>query len=140
MTTSEDLAVTQDWKQLRFPQFGEGFPVSLDNARLLLVQCLEQGRIHITEHFKLRRSERNFTTLDVENAIKTSQMIAEPVYCAKFDNWVFRINGHCENRLLEVRVALDLNEDLEFPLLIFITGVCKAGTDKTAKERHARNK
>jgi hypothetical protein len=125
--------VNENWKQLRFPQIGEEFPVSLDNARVLLIQCLEQGRIHLTEHFKTRRAERDFTTLDVEKAIKSCPILAEPKYSATFDNWVFRIEGRCENKLLEFRVALDLNEDLEFPLLIFITGIYKGSNKARSK-------
>jgi hypothetical protein len=122
--------VNENWKQLRFPQIGEEFPVSLDNARLLLIQCLEQGRIHLTEHFKTRRTERNFTTLDVEKAVKSCQVLVEPKYSAKFENWVFRIEGRSENKAIEFRVALDLNEDLQFPLLIFITGIYKGDTKR----------
>lgn len=128
--------MNENWKQLRFPQIGEEFPVSLDNARVLLIQCLEQGRIHLTEHFKTRRTERNFTTLDVEKAVKSCKLLAEPKYSAKFDNWVFRVEGRCENKILEFRVALDLNEDLEFPLLIFITGIYKGGTSR--RNHHGR--
>jgi len=126
--------LNENWKQLRFPQIGEEFPVSLDNARVLLVQCLEQGRIHLTEHFKTKRVERIFTTLDVEKAIKSCQILSEPKYSAKFDDWVFQVQGRCENKVLEFRIALDLNEDLEFPLLIFITGIYK-GETKTKKEQ-----
>ena len=129
--------MNENWKQLRFPQIGEEFPVSLDNARVLLVQCLEQGRIHLTEHFKTKRTERNFTTLDVEKAIKSCRIFAEPTYSAAFDDWVFRVEGRCENKLLEFRVALDLNEDLEFPLLIFITGIYKGSTKR--RGNHGRN-
>jgi hypothetical protein len=124
MTTSgRGPPVADHWKQLRFPQIGQAFPVSLENARVLLIQCLEQGRIHLTEHFKTRRVERNFTTLDMEKAIKSCQTLIEPEYSEKFDNWVFCIRGQCEDRLLEFRIALDLNEDLEFPLMICITGI-----------------
>jgi hypothetical protein len=75
--------------------------------------------------------------LDVEKAVKSCQVLAEPRYSGKFDNWVFRIEGRCENKVLEFRIALDLNEDLEFPLLIFITGIYKGGNKRS--NHHGRN-
>jgi hypothetical protein len=116
-----------DWKEdlLQLSLTGSNFPITLENARRLLHQGIVQGRVHITDHIRQRAVERAFTTVDVERIVKSGNIIAVPQYCEDFANWVFRMQGKCDTRNLEVRVALSWAEDLTDPLVIFITGICK---------------
>jgi hypothetical protein len=120
-------------RQLRFPQLGDECPVSLENARKLLVRALEEGRTHPTDHFKKRARERDFTTVDAEHVIRSGQLMDEPDPCPGHDTWTFKLLGKCETRLLEIRVALSFKEDLDSPRMFLITGICK-GTRSRRKQ------
>jgi hypothetical protein len=109
---------------LLFPP-SEEFPLTLDNAHALLLKAVMVGNVVITKHFKDRQNERGFDTIDVERAIRGGNFLGSPEYCEDFTNWVFRISGKCETRNFEARVALDWQEDLELPTVIYITGICK---------------
>jgi hypothetical protein len=103
----------------------EEFPLSLDNARKLLLRGLMAGNVLITKHFKQRQEERGFTTIDIERVIRYGTLAGQPEHCSDFNNWMFRFTGKCETKNFEARVALDWSEDLEFPTVIYITGICK---------------
>lgn len=105
--------------------FGSEFPLTLDNARILLLRAVMIGNIIITSHFKKRGEERGFTTIDVERVLRDGKIICLPDHNEDFNNWVFRLTGKCETRNFEARVALDWSEDLELPTVIYITGICK---------------
>jgi hypothetical protein len=111
----------------------EEFPLSLDNARVLLLKSVMVGNVLITQHFKERQVERGFTTIDVERVLRDGKFGA-PEFCKDFNNWLFRIIGKCETRNFEARVALDWSEDLEFPTVVYITGICK-GEARWGKKR-----
>jgi hypothetical protein len=98
------------------------FPSSLENARQIILRSLEYGRVHITAHFKRRCIERRFTTVDAETIIKKGQMLGNPKYCPQFDNWCFGFVGEVDTKWLDIRVALDPQEDYDVPLIILITG------------------
>jgi hypothetical protein len=104
---------------------GPEFPLTLDNARVLLLRAIMVGNVIITKHFKTRGQERDFTTVDVERVLRDGKFSADPEYCENFQDWVFRIAGKCDVRNFEARVGLDWSEDLEYPTLIYITGICK---------------
>ena len=53
-------------------------PVSLFNAKTLIVLALDVGRIHITEHFSQRARERKFTTLDAERVLRYGNIVGSP--------------------------------------------------------------
>ena len=109
-------------RRLQFLETTTECPVSVENAHALLIRALEDGSAHITEHFKLRTTERNFTTVDAERIIRTGKIVGEPEYCPQFENWCFAVRGKCESRTLEIRVGLDFNMDLESPVMALITG------------------
>jgi hypothetical protein len=119
----------------------EQFPLTLDNARSLLLRGLMAGNVVITKHFKQRREERDFTTIDIERVIRYGTLVDQPEYRKDFNNWVFRFSGKCETRKFEARVALDWSEDLEFPTVIYITGICKGDRDgkKTKLRRNSED-
>ena len=125
---------------LLFPPTEE-FPLTLDNARILLLRAVMVGNVILTNHFKKRQTERGFDTIDVERAIRDGSFADVPEYCKDFSNWVFRIFGKCETRKFEARVALDWQEDLELPTVIYITGICKGDAkwrrnpDRAARKR-----
>jgi hypothetical protein len=116
--------VENDKQQMSLVLGGE-FPLSLDNAHALLVKAIYLGRVQPSEHFKRRVIERKFTTLDIERAIKCGKITRAPEYCEEYNNWVFRVEGLCFTRQFEARVALDWSEDLDNPLMIYITGIYK---------------
>lgn len=114
-----------DLRQLLLFGHGEDFPLSLENARELLLRAVMTGNVIITKHFKERRAERGFTTIDVERVLRYGSFRCAPEFCREYNNWLFRLCGKCETRNFEARVALDWNEDLETPLVIYVTGICK---------------
>jgi hypothetical protein len=116
--------VEKDNQQMSLVLGGE-FPLSLDNAHALLIKAIYLGRVQTTEHFKRRVVERKFTTIDIERAIKCGKIVRAPEYCEEYNNWVFRVKGLCFTRQFEARVALDWSEDLDNPLMIYITGIYK---------------
>ena len=127
------------WRQLQLPSLSEELPISTENALTLLVKALEEGRVHVTEHFKMRSRERDFTTVDVEQAIRQGHLLSEPSFCPDFETWVFRLHWKCENRLLEIRVALDFKEDLSSPLIVYLTGIARGkGTKSTFAFRESQ--
>ena len=95
-----------------------------------MIRALEKGRVHLTEHLKQRAAERSFTAVDAERIIRTGSIVGEPEYCPEFNNWRFGLRGKCEGRTLEVRVAVDFNLDLEFPVMLVtvLTGFPKGKT------------
>jgi hypothetical protein len=101
------------------------FPLSLENARILLLRAVMIGNILITSHFRQRGEERGFTTVDVERVLRDGEVVSLPRYSSEFNNWVFCLAGKCETRKFEARVALDWTEDLELPTVVYITGICK---------------
>ena len=117
-----------EWRQLILFGIEEEFPLSLENARVLLLRAVMIGNIAITAHFKKRGKERGFTTVDVERLLRDGKIISSPQYSKDFENWVFRISGKCETRKMEVRVAIDWTEDLDLPTVVYITGICKGDT------------
>ena len=120
--------VVNEWRQLILFGTQEEFPLSLDNARELLLRAVMIGNVVITGHFKKRGIERGFTTVDMERVLRDGKIVCLPEYNRDFNNWVFRLAGKCETRNFEARVALDWAEDLELPTVVYITGVCKGDT------------
>lgn len=114
-----------EWRQLLLFSTGPEFPLSMDNARVLLLRAVMVGNVVITKHFKTRGEERGFTTVDVERVLRNGRFCGEPEYSEEFNDWLFRIAGKCDTRNLEVRVGLDWSEDLDLPTIIYITGICK---------------
>lgn len=100
-------------------------PVSIDNARMLITRALEEGRIHVTEHFRQRSRERRFTSVDAERVLKTGYIVGVPNYCPVYENWCFSVIGISGARTLEVRVGMDFNLDLESPVMALITAIPK---------------
>jgi hypothetical protein len=122
---------------LLFPP-SEEFPLTLDNAHVLLLKAVMVGNVLITKHFKVRQEERGFDTIDVERAIRDGNFLGSPEYCKEFTNWVFRISGKSETRNFEARVALDWQEDLELPTVIYITGICKGDAKWRRREKRTQ--
>lgn len=114
-----------EWRQLLLFGSDEEFPLSLDNARTLLIRAVMIGNVVITKHFKERGKERGFTTVDVERVLRDGKIARPPEHDRDFNNWVFRLVGKCETRNFEACVALDWTEDLDLPTVVYITGICK---------------
>lgn len=128
------------WRQLILFGSEEEFPLSLENARVLLLRAVMIGNIIITSHFRERGQERSFTTVDVERVLRDGKIVCHPEHCKEFNNWVFRISGKCETRNFEARVALDWTEDLELPTVVYITGICKGDSRWRRKRRESAKK
>jgi hypothetical protein len=124
MDKEATISNQNQWRQLLLFETTE-FPLSLDNARVLLLRAIMVGNVIITNHFRERSQERNFTTVDVERVLRDGGFSADPMYSENFQDWVFKIAGKCDVRNFEARVGLDWSEDLECPTIIYITGICK---------------
>lgn len=120
--------------RIESPKSESKFPMSLGNARIMLIRALDLGRIHVTEHFKQRARERSFTTVDAERIIRHGTVDGEPIECPKFKNWRFKLTGISCGQVLEIYVGLSMELDLEFPVLAFITGISK-GRGKSCKSK-----
>jgi hypothetical protein len=124
-----------EYRQLILFGVEEEFPLSLDNARILLLRAVMIGNVVITAHFRKRGEERGFTTVDVERVLRDGRIVCLPQYNEEFKNWVFRLTGKCETRNFEARVALDWAEDLELPTVVYITGICKGDASWPQRRR-----
>lgn len=122
--------MTQDWKRLRdSDQSLKGLPLSLSNVKRLLIRALETGNIEITGHMKRRCGEREFTTVDAENVIRTGTICSKAQFDPEFENYRITVRGRIEGRILEIQVGLDPSVDYDTPLVTFITGTRKGETD-----------
>lgn len=91
-------------------------------AKVVLLRALEQGRLHISVHFKERGNERGFETPDLENVIRFGRIIDAGEYCGEYNNIKYRMVGWVDSRELEAVVAIDPNEDYDdCPLVVAIT-------------------
>lgn len=120
--------------RLEFPQSESKLPMSLENARIMLIRALDVGRIQVTEHFKQRGRERGFTTVDAERIVRHGTVVGIPTECPQFRNWRFKLTGISCGQVLEIYVGLSMELDLEFPVLAFITGISK-GRGKSCKSK-----
>ena len=109
-------------KQLQLPLGGKRFSLSLENAQVLIARAIERGSVLIPDSFKSCCT--TFTTVDVERIIKTGTIPSDPEHLAD-EMWLFRFVGGCEARILEVTIALDLAEDLDFPQVLFVKAQCR---------------
>jgi hypothetical protein len=114
--------------RLEIPHIEPTLPVSIENARVLIVKALVLGRMHVTEHFKERGRERGFTTVDAEKIVRDGAIVGKPSYCPRFENWRFKLTGISCSRKLEICVGLSLELDLDAPVLALITGIPKGRT------------
>lgn len=103
-------------KQFQLPLGGKRFPLSLENAHLLIVRAIEHGSIFPLDSFKERCTV--IGTLDAERVIK-SGTISEPMHFVD-EKWVFNVVGVHQARLLEIKIVLDLAEDLACPEVYFM--------------------
>jgi len=97
-------------------------PVSDDAAHKIIVQAWENGRLHVTAHFKMRGQQRGFDLLDVENVVRDGRMHGLGEFCPDYGNWKYRFRGNVEDKKLEVVVSLDPTEEYASPLVIVLTG------------------
>lgn len=109
-------------KQFQLPLGGKLFPLSIDNAHVLIVRAIERGDVAIPDSFKSYCTI--FSTVDVERVIKTGTIDSNPEHVVD-DMWFFRIVGDYEAREMEIKIALDLAEDLDFPLVILVDAQCR---------------
>lgn len=109
-------------KQLQLPLGGKRFTLSQENAHVLIVRAIEVGNVSIPDSFK--GCCTTFTTVDVERIIKTGDILSDPEHLAD-EMWLFRFVGMCETRILEVTVALNLAEDLDFPNVLLVNAQCR---------------
>jgi hypothetical protein len=109
-------------KQFQLPLGGRLFPLSIDNAHVIIVRAIERGDVAVPDSFKSCCTI--FSTVDVERVIKTGAIVSDPEHVVD-DMWFFRIIGDYETREMEIRIALDLAEDLDFPLVVYIDAQCR---------------
>jgi hypothetical protein len=51
------------------------------------------GILEVTQHFKLRSSQRGFTTVEALNVLRRGSISGVPEFCAEFSNWKFVVRG-----------------------------------------------
>ena len=91
-------------------------PVSMDNARTLIVNLLEAGKN--PDHRKVSALvNESSLTVEAERVLRTGKIIGSPRYCPKFENWCFSGGGNLGVSHLEIRVGMDFNLDLESPVM-----------------------
>lgn len=96
--------------------------LSSESAEAVILRAWEDGRIHVTTHFRQRGRERGFNIIDAENVIRNGSIRGEPEYCGDFDNWKYKFLAALEDSTLEIVVSLDPTEDYAAPLVILLTG------------------
>jgi hypothetical protein len=98
-------------------------PLSPANALEIIRAAFLAGRLHITTHFRAQQLDRQFDSMDTENAIRTGELRGSPEFCPENRNWKYRIIADVEDKRLEIVVGLDPSEDYDSsPLIILITG------------------
>lgn len=108
-------------KQFQLPLGGKMFPLSLDNAHVVISRAIERGDVAYNDSFF---KSAVFTTVEVAGVVTTGTMLGDPEHFVD-DMWLFRFIGMFAARLIEVSVVLDLSEDLDSPLAIFIDVQCR---------------
>ncbi|MEW6209208.1 MAG: DUF4258 domain-containing protein [Acidobacteriota bacterium] len=65
-----------------------------DEAKRLILLIIEEGRVGFSAHC-LRESmpKRNATVLDVEHALRTGEIIRDPEWDEKHQQWKYRVEG-----------------------------------------------
>lgn len=110
-------------------------PLSPETARLVALESWGKGgRIRSTDHFRTRSSERNFSTLDVQEVIRHGRPECKAEFCREFNNYKYRFQGMVDGLELRVAFALDATQDYSAsPLVILITGVWRNKTGARKK-------
>ena len=106
-------------------------PLSPETARVVALSAWRgPGRIHQVPHFRERAKERNFTTLDVEFAIKYGKVVSGPTFCCEpHNNYKYYFMAEIDGIGFKVSFALDAAQDYAAsPLVILITGVWNTAT------------
>ena len=100
-----------------------GESLSPSSALAIIKGAWEEGRIHLSSHFRQQASSRNFNTLDAERVIHCGSMCGQAEFCEDFRNWKYRLAGMVGDRKLEIVMAIDPSEDYSSsPLIVLITG------------------
>jgi hypothetical protein len=98
-------------------------PLTAPNAQLALRQAGSSGRVEVTSHFKMRASQRRFTTVDALNVLRAGRLEGTPEYCPEFENWKYTVSGKHDRGCLYIVAALDLGKDRDHsPLAVLVTG------------------
>jgi hypothetical protein len=59
----------------------------------LIRQCLEQGRLIITKHFREELANEHLSILDAHYVLQHGNVFNEPEFDAKHREWSYRIEG-----------------------------------------------
>ena len=101
-------------------------PLTAESARVVALSAWRgPGRLHQPQHFRKRAQERNFTTLDVEWAIKYGKVVSGPTSCGEpHNNYKYYFRAEIDGIAFKVSFALDATQDYAAgPLVVLITGV-----------------
>lgn len=105
-------------------------------ARTVVLEVLDgkTGRIHATQHFQSRSSERDFDIFDLEYVIRNGRCIAGGTFCPEFRNHKYRFRGDIDGTDFDAVFALSADHDfIRAPLVVLVTGCFRTKTGKRKK-------
>lgn len=104
-----------------------GLPRTLsreDAAEKVRELVAEGGRVVWRPHALERMEERDITSTQIYNVLRRGEVVEDPKWSNKFDNWEIGFQDISAGDLLTVRVALDV-EQLMGDVVLVITAFVK---------------
>ncbi|MFZ0819854.1 MAG: DUF4258 domain-containing protein [Candidatus Acidiferrales bacterium] len=85
---------------------------SRDDAAKLIRECVETGRIRITQHFKQELMKEGLSIGDALHVIQHGGIYNEPEHDPSFQQWRYRIEGtEPDGKYVGVIFAFETDED-----------------------------
>lgn len=66
-------------------------------AQALLRQCLEEGSVIPSKHFREELAKESFTYIEVEHVLRHGNIYAPPEQHIRTGEWAYRIEGRIED-------------------------------------------
>jgi hypothetical protein len=80
------------------------------------------GSIGMTDHFRDRCRERDFTTLDAQELVENGQISNGPIYDSDYHTWKCEFVGRIDTKQWKLVIALACDSDLcEAPQVTLVT-------------------
>jgi hypothetical protein len=101
---------------------GENCPYGKSEAEALIKQCVKNGRIVFTKHFREELANEHLEVGDVHNVLRHGR-VNNPPECDAYQRWNYRIEGRePEGKMMAIVFAF--GED-DLGILITIFGIRK---------------
>jgi hypothetical protein len=97
--------------------------LSAESARWVALSAWNiPGRLRFTKHFTKRSKKRRFSTLDLEEVLRSGRPTEKGIYCPKYRNIKYVFRGTVDGLGFRIVFALDATQDYAAaPLVILIT-------------------